>query len=426
MPYANLKFRSRLYDISKKKPSLSLEEGVFNKDFQDYVIHFKDMDDRNNAIKDVLIYDNRGGQVNKINQMVSRGGSIRPTRDNQFLVMELTDGHHYQETTQQGRPNTYPLVRTSFKSWEKVFDLREFDLSRTNEELFKSNASMMSGAQLRSAVDSLEELRKDRIVSIQKSIANYSPMFENIRIIQDSSRLESDSVQVNKNMKTDDQVSNRLANKGPTKATEIPERTRFADQSSASKNRHPKDVREDSLKSRLRYDVMELHFQKEYDGLPTYKKQAVLQRAKSRLSTLQSRIISRSKSLGKTMQQKAQHRYEHYMKYSNALVCLIFLFIGAPMGAIVRKGGFGYPVLIAIVFFMIFIVLTMIFRKLNSSQVVDSLLCAWIPALAMIPMGIILTRKALNDRKILDISEYITRLKSFFGRIVHLKDRVSG
>jgi lipopolysaccharide export system permease protein len=86
------------------------------------------------------------------------------------------------------------------------------------------------------------------------------------------------------------------------------------------------------------------------------------------------------------------------MKYSIAAVCFIFMFIGAPMGAIVRKGGFGYPLLVAIVFFMLFVILTIFCRKIAETFVVSAYLAAWIPCIILMPLGMWLTYKAMNDQ----------------------------
>ena len=99
-----------------------------------------------------------------------------------------------------------------------------------------------------------------------------------------------------------------------------------------------------------------------------------------------------------------------------ALVCFIFVFIGAPMGAIVRKGGFGYPILISIIFFMIFIVLTIFCRKIAESFVLPAAIAAWVPCTVLFPIGVLLTRKAMNDSKLVNIDQYA----NFFKAIINL------
>jgi len=89
--------------------------------------------------------------------------------------------------------------------------------------------------------------------------------------------------------------------------------------------------------------------------------------------------------------------YELYLKYSFALVCFVFLFIGAPMGAIIRKGGFGYPILVSITFFVTFIFLTILCRKLAQSFLMSPFWAAMMPCIVLMPVGGFLTQKAMND-----------------------------
>jgi lipopolysaccharide export system permease protein len=79
-----------------------------------------------------------------------------------------------------------------------------------------------------------------------------------------------------------------------------------------------------------------------------------------------------------------------------AVICFIFVFIGAPMGALVKKGGFGYPILIAIIFFMLFVVLTIFCKKIAESYVLPAILSAWMPCLVLFPIGLFLTIRAMN------------------------------
>ena len=107
------------------------------------------------------------------------------------------------------------------------------------------------------------------------------------------------------------------------------------------------------------------------------------------------------------------------MKYSMALVCIIFIFIGAPMGAIVRKGGFGYPILVSIIFFVIFIILTIFCRKLAESFVVDAAFAGWLPCVILFPVSLYITARAMKDAKLVNLesvtSAFSTVIKKLRG-----------
>jgi lipopolysaccharide export system permease protein len=111
-----------------------------------------------------------------------------------------------------------------------------------------------------------------------------------------------------------------------------------------------------------------------------------------------------------------RHTYQLHSKYGFAMVCFIFLFIGAPMGAIVRKGGFGYPLLVAIVFFMVFVILTKLCEKLSKGYALDPIAAAWLPCAILFPIGLFLTIKAMNDSKMLNIDRFVVAFSKFLNK----------
>jgi lipopolysaccharide export system permease protein len=131
-------------------------------------------------------------------------------------------------------------------------------------------------------------------------------------------------------------------------------------------------------------------------------------------------VETTQRTLEQTIEKRVKHVFELHSKFSLAAACLIFLFIGAPMGAIIRKGGFGYPILISILFFMVFIILTIMCKKLAESNSIVPALAAWIPCIVLFPIGMVLTTKAMNDSKMLNadrwlplIQEGISKLRNF-------------
>ncbi|MDX1684595.1 MAG: LptF/LptG family permease, partial [Saprospiraceae bacterium] len=160
IPYSNLKFKSRLYDLRKSRPALNLEEGVFNDDFDGYVIHIGKKEDDDRHIRDVLIYDHQHtASKGETNIIRAKSGEMYATEDNDFFVMKLYDGHMYQEMSRRASSSEgkYPFIRSSFDEWTKIFDLRQFELNRTDEDLFKSNQSMKNSAQLSADIDSMRQ-----------------------------------------------------------------------------------------------------------------------------------------------------------------------------------------------------------------------------------------------------------------------------
>ena len=146
----------------------------------------------------------------------------------------------------------------------------------------------------------------------------------------------------------------------------------------------------------------------------SHEQSRLINKAKTFSRSIHSQAGSALQSLDRMREAKVKHVYELHTKYTMATVCFIFLFIGAPMGAIVRKGGFGYPILVSIIFFMIFVVLTIFCKKIAESFVLPADVAAWVPCMILFPIGIILTYKAMNDSKLVNVDRYT----AFFARVV--------
>jgi lipopolysaccharide export system permease protein len=109
-----------------------------------------------------------------------------------------------------------------------------------------------------------------------------------------------------------------------------------------------------------------------------------------------------------------RHDIERHRKFTLAIACLVLFFIGAPLGAIIRKGGFGLPIVVSVVFFVIFHVVSFTFEKMVREGVLPVYVGMWLPSLIFLPIGIILTIKATSDSSLFDTDSYV----GFFNRIL--------
>lgn len=433
IPVANLKFGSRMYDIQKQKPSLRLDAGVFNDDFDGYAIHIKEKSgDR--QIKDVLIYDHANAARGRLGQIMAKQGEMYATEDGNYFFMRLEDGHQYVEAepSKSSGGKSYPFIRTNFKRWTKIFDLSEFNLNRRNEELFKSNRSMMTSGQLQVAADSILMKIDKREVGLANQMSNY---FHYLDI--DSTYLNEEEIETDRNNKknklqpqkpmsdstvtSEAQVPSEQTQPLP-KQTQTPNLSVSVDCVSVSRvetvgvwpNPKPKpqtqSPSEQTPTPRPTYEgrpiqqTLEPGWENRASFVELFSSEAeqdkLLGKAKSTMRSIQAHAESAVASLDRMRESHVKHIYELHTKYSMALICFIFLFIGAPMGAIVRKGGFGYPILISILFFMVFIVLTIFCRKIAETFVLPAAMAAWVPCSVLFPVGLVLTRQAMNDSKL--------------------------
>ncbi|HHX30992.1 MAG TPA: LptF/LptG family permease, partial [Bacteroidales bacterium] len=127
------------------------------------------------------------------------------------------------------------------------------------------------------------------------------------------------------------------------------------------------------------------------------------------------------KSINKTTTQKAINRHwvEWHRKFTIPFTCLIFFFIGAPLGSIVRKGGLGTPIVISVILFIIYYIVDNVGFKMTRDGVWEHWFGMWFSALVLLPIGVFLTYKAMNDSVILNVDTYT----SFFKRLFFIREK---
>lgn len=409
IPVANLQFGSRMFDIQQKKPVLQLDEGRFNDDFLGYSIYFGKRLGDGKSIKDIIIYDQSEGSSGKITQIMAKSGEMFNSKDGRYFIMRLRDGHQYIDSRnyQSTNQSKYPFVRTGFKLFTKVFDLSEFELGRTNPKLFSENRQMMTAGQLKIAADSMGR----EIDKRQDEIYNYWGNYITIIKVPDTSKTKGlqppPSVGASNPLALQPVIlkeSNGLPPPAPLAPppAETPSADPPEDNTVALANINF-EGNEDPLangyqppSSTPKTVVLgaTAHF---YDVFP----EKDLKKYQNKVETAVRAILNQSESMimsvNSIRENRAKFVYDRETKYSIAVVCFIFLFIGAPMGAIIRKGGFGYPILISIIFFMIFVIMTIFCRKIAETFVVPAVTAAWIPCMVLFPIGIFLTIQAMND-----------------------------
>jgi lipopolysaccharide export system permease protein len=392
IPAANLKFGSRMWDIQQTKPSLRLDVGVFNDDFQGFTIHIGRKLGDGRTIQDVLIYDHTESNSGKYTVITAKDGEMFSSPDGNIFVMRLRNGYQCIESRgyQTSSQSKFPFIRTGFKQFTKVFDLSEFSISRTNEELFKQSRQTMDSRALKASADSMALDIDRRTVTAGNYVANYLSIFK-----VDSTYLRED---LKKSQKSIDQGRTGttplpLQVSRPTELNEPPVQSTF--DSTRSIAIGSSTVLRSSILKRSKPITVVRKFA---DTFSDVDKATLRGRAESSARGVQNQTFSTSQSILVTKENRVKFIYDWQMKYSIAAVCFIFMFIGAPMGAIVRKGGFGYPLLVAIVFFMLFVILTIFCRKIAETFIVSAYLAAWIPCIILMPLGMWLTYKAMNDQ----------------------------
>ncbi len=426
IPVSNLKFGSRMYDIQRQKPALRLDEGVFNDDFQGFAIRIGDKKADGQRIEDVLIYDHKASDDGAYSQISARSGKMFTTPDQRYFVMKLHDGHQYVEPRSVSRGSAAsPFIRTNFQSWTRVFDLSEFDLKRTNEELFKGNRSMLSISELQATIDSMavqiEERRNQGAAQLLSYVALPAPDTAKQTLRDSLGHVEAG---IYRDTTGPQRYADTAMHAGVPSETPGALKQLSKQQDAAARYQQtfvatlsgitPVEAPIGPLQ-RIRKPLQEYNSLLEtFDAADARRFQdGALSFARNVLAQAESNasILSRMKK------NWVKFIYELQMKYVFAAMCVVFLFIGSPMGAIVRKGGFGFPILISTIFFVLFVILTILCRKIAEAFVVSGQLAAWIPCIVFVVIGSYLSIKAMNDSDLFRFEGLRYALHRAFSRL---------
>ncbi len=342
LPIANLKMQALLYDVREQKPALSIPEGIFYKGIENYVIRVAKKERDNQTVKDVLIYDH----TNRMgNTTVTRAewGTMVMTEDKKYLIFTLYNGFIYDEDPKRGLFNLIrPITRVKFAENKKRFDLSSFSMSRTNEEFFKDNYQMLNVSQLNHFIDSLNQGMNKERFDFSSRILDH---FYYGRNVYDT----------------------------------------LSEITLADYDEYPEDILllfENNEKTMI-YDM-------------------ALQTARTQ------KDVTDFKYSDINYQRKSIIRYEieWHRKFTLSIACLLLFFIGAPLGAIIRKGGLGLPMVITVLVFVFFWVITISGEKFAREDVFPAYIGMWISSLVLFPIGIYLTIKSATDSPLLDADSW--------------------
>ncbi|MFH0894441.1 MAG: LptF/LptG family permease [Bacteroidota bacterium] len=351
LPHANLKMGTLLFDVREQKPALNIKEGVFYNEIDGYVIRVNSKERDGQTVNGIMVYDHTN-EMGNFGLTVADKGKMVMTEDKKFLLLTLYDGNSYVESrsgSSGAKGNTHPFQRMKYKEQHMRFDLSEFSMERTNEELFKDNYQMLNIKQLNSSIDSIKLLITDRYRYFRNDMMHKYFWY----------------------------------NMYPKKAV-------------ATNSIHVKP------------DIIQ-NFER--GGWNNIYNEAItnMRNNKENMSFFLEDLDNKKKNLNK-------HEIEWHRKFTLSIACLILFFIGAPLGAIIRKGGFGMPMVVSVIFFISYHILTITGEKMVKEGVVDPMRGMWQPILIILPIGIFLTYKASRDSSLFNIEAYLYYFRAVFKK----------
>ena len=364
-PQSQAKMWTLLFSMRQKSPTLDIPEGAIYSQIPGYNLYVKQKDPNTDKLYGILIYDvSTSSTFPRI--VVADSGSLSMNKAKTHLILNLDHGNWYEDLTtgasmsdELGSGHMYR--RESFKKKEIIIPYND-NFTRMDDETMRQQYIGKDIAELRTTID-----------SINNRIDSMGNLYSREMLVSSTVGVPTRSIDQKGN-------STRLTLKKPV-----------------------------SLKTPVDFDSV-------LTSLPQVSRQMVLTEAISNLKMKKQEYEFRSYSMEDDSLNKRRHEIEMQKKFTLSLACLIFFFIGAPLGAIIRKGGLGTPIVISVLMFIVYYIFDNMGYKLARDDRWPVWQGIWLSSAVLLPLGIFLTKKAVDDSAVFNPDAY----RNFFRRLLGL------
>jgi lipopolysaccharide export system permease protein len=361
IPKTNMKFFTLLLDIRKQRPEFDIKEGQFYNGLEGYSLKIGSRSKESRMLKDLMIYDHTA-RIGNVSVTVADSGFMVITEDKRYLMLTLYNGYGYAEQLDENRrlKKTRPQRRDKFGMQQFLFSLPSKELDRTEEDLFKDNYKRKTMGELTDYVTVFRRAMLFKRERVSKELIE-SHYFKYLN--------RNDSTQ----LLTDEQ----------------------------------------KLLTEKRIDVLQ-----EFDSLPPDIRKRTVESALSQAKVIQTMIRSSADTFRGDQSWMFRYQIEWHRKLTLSLACLIFFLIGAPLGAIIRKGGLGTPVVLSTFLFIFYHIISLAGEKYARAGILPVWLGMWGSTLILLGIGIYLTVKSTRDSSVLSSDTYVLLMRKIlrFGR----------
>jgi lipopolysaccharide export system permease protein len=357
VPKAQTRMYTIVLSIKQKSPELDIPEGIFYKEITGYNVYVRHKDKKGGMLRDLMIYDYSKGFENAA-VIVADSGKLKVSTDKKYLILTLYTGESFENLgTRRSRS-----VNEKIPYRRETFGLREILIS------FDTNFTMED-----------ESIMGNR--DLGKNINELSAYIDSVKQLQDSTNLKTVNV-FKKNVYTNT----------------------FHQQPVAG-NRQPATGK-DSLFAG--------GFKPYFNRLNIDNKIHYLQQAKDKAGQIQSDYTFSMYQQSDAKKQLLSHSIQLYKKFTLALSCLLFFFIGAPLGAIIRKGGLGMPTVLSVVIYLFYHTIETFGSKMAKQDVWPVWEGIGLSSVILVALGIFFTYKSVNDSTMLNPDAW----KIFYQKLI--------
>ena len=363
LPKSQMKLWALIFSLRQKSPELQIPVGEFYDEISGYHIHVGNKT-KNGELLNVMIYDYSDG-FRSAKVMVADTGYLTASDDKHYLVLTLVSGESFEDLNKKeqkasGTVKSIPYRRETFSRKQILIDF-DTDFNRYDESMLEDQHVSKNVAQLIHSIDSVQ------IVSHERSSEQSKHLLESRYFSRDDRNVAE---------------------------LQLPTLDK---------------------KERKRYNLDTL-----WNTLSVERQRYALNLAEERARNYRDQIEYNALLLEDADRYIRKHEIELYRKFTLAFACLIFFFIGAPLGAIIRKGGLGAPVVISVVMFIIYYIIDNTGYKMAREAIWPCWTGMWLSSFVLLPIGIFLTYKAATDSPLFNPEAWVIGARRLKKQIQHV------
>lgn len=363
IPASEQKIFNMRRNIAKVKPAAVIVEGVFS-DIEGTDMNMKvakKYGENDRFLEDVIIHQKgRNGQNTTV--IKAEKGELISSEASNIIQLVLYDGYYYEEMQPKSNKDRakQPFTRAKFGVYENNIDISSLNDQNIEEESDITTDKMKNVVRLIKDIDSLEQNNIKQVKAFSKNITARMGAF-------------------------------LMKKKDSTKGT------------NAAKTAETKEEMDTTLN---RANIA--------SWVPEWQQSQLFSNAKNAVSNIINTVSSKKVELNKRYEIYNRHILSLHKKFALAFSCIILFFVGAPLGAIIRKGGLGLPMVIAIVLFLVYYFIGVFADNYAKKGAWHPILGAWLSTLIMLPLGISLTKRATADRGLMSFAVVTDKITRFF------------
>jgi len=364
LPKSQMKLWALIFSLRQKSPELQIPAGEFYDEISGYHIYVRNKTPHGELLN-IMIYDYTDGFENA-KVMVADTGKLSTSADKRFLLLELINGESFENLNRKqqratGTTQNIPYRRETFTHKRIVIDFAT-DFNRYDESILEDQHVSKNVRQLVHSIDSVQ------IVSLERSKEQSDRLLKERYFGRENRRME----------------------------LVIPEQV--------------------TIEQKEEYNLDSL-----WAKMDVQQQRQVYRIAQESARTYRDQIEYNAIMLDDAQRYIRKHEIELYRKFTLAFACLIFFFIGAPLGAIIRKGGLGAPVVISVILFIIYYIIDNTGYKMAREALWPCWAGMWLSSFVLLPTGIFLTYKAATDSPLFNPDAWVITWKRIVSNVKQLK-----